>query len=59
MPNLPGSIGELEIINKIVNETNQLSEEHFYQGIMANKDLLFDKFETKKQIEHLYSTNWH
>ncbi|MBK8397957.1 MAG: CHAT domain-containing protein [Leptospiraceae bacterium] len=49
MPNLPGSIGELEIINKIVNETNQLSEEHFYQGIRANKDLLFDKFETKKQ----------
>lgn len=49
MENLPGSIGELEEINKIVYHSNILFKEHFFQGIHANKDELFRKFENNKQ----------
>ncbi|MBK8397958.1 MAG: tetratricopeptide repeat protein [Leptospiraceae bacterium] len=49
MVNLEGSIAELETINKIVYKQNNFPEEHIFQGVMANKDILFNKFETKKQ----------
>lgn len=49
MVNLPGSISEMEEINKVAYEEKELSNKHFYHGIRANKDELFQKFDINKE----------